>query len=458
MRPRHPWEATESLANTAGTSAPPSGIKRINHLTEEHLRKQLIRARELDLEAVPFTIQFLVRNGREFAESHEEEIKAGKRSPDFLLEMLPRRPDLAGLPVLQGNACRLDRKAAADLQVHSWKVRRKVAALEWIKCGVVEETDLRIDLSRVSAAVQNGKAHFRWKGSEGLPALLQLVMGEQKAARLFLVECLFQVKNKEGIAALARRALFDLDPGIREAALLGLKARPVADYRTILLDGLRYPWAPVAEHAAEALVALEMRDTVPDLVRILGEGDPLTPYQKMVGRKPVQVVRELVRVNHLRNCLLCHPPAVSQVDPLRGLIPSPNGSVPSPFEETYYENTNRGRGFIRADVTYLRQDFSVAQPVANPGQWPERQRYDYLVRERTLTPTQVAIYQRRNKGNKPPSPSKQERAILFALRELTGKDLGTSATAWKKLLPATAPGRLTSGAASRGPRSSPPPP
>ena len=50
------------------------------------------------------------------------------------------------------------------------------------------------------------------------------------------------------------------------------------------------------------------------------------------------------------------------------------------FSSVYY---SRGKGdFVRADVTYLKQDFSVQLPVANPGQWPAEQRYDFVVRER----------------------------------------------------------------------------
>jgi len=42
--------------------------------------------------------------------------------------------------------------------------------------------------------------------------------------------------------------------------------------------------------------------------------------------------------------------------------------------------------FVRADVTTLKQDFAVPQPVDKPGPWPVAQRYDYLVRARAALP------------------------------------------------------------------------
>src|SRR5439155_15009068 len=101
------------------------------------------------------------------------------------------------------------------------------------------------------------------------------------------------------------------------------------------------------------------------------------------GPTAVYTMREVVRVNHLRNCLLCHAPATSPTDPVRGLVPPPGQPLPPPFSTPYYEGQNGI--FVRADVTYIRQDFSVPQPVARAGNWPAYQRYDYLVRTRYPT-------------------------------------------------------------------------
>ncbi len=86
----------------------------------------------------------------------------------------------------------------------------------------------------------------------------------------------------------------------------------------------------------------------------------------------------MVRINHLGNCLLCHAPSVSADDPVRGVMPSRDRLTSA----SQYGQTESPGLFVRADVTYLRQDFSVVQPVDKPGPWPHSQRYDYLVRTR----------------------------------------------------------------------------
>jgi hypothetical protein len=200
-----------------------------------------------------------------------------------------------------------------------------------------------------------------------------------------------------------------------------------------LLAGLRYPWAPVADHAAEALVALDLRETVPKLAKLLGNKKAFGPFAKRVGGKRVWFTRELVRVNHLRNCLLCHAPSRSEADPARGQVPTPGEPIPSGGQ---YESGSAGT-FVRADITYLRQDFSVRQQVAEPdevadGDWPAVQRFDFLVRTRPLTRAELAGH--RLRAALAPPGSDQRQAILFALRELTGKDFGPSAARWKRFL------------------------
>jgi hypothetical protein len=135
-------------------------------------------------------------------------------------------------------------------------------------------------------------------------------------------------------------------------------------------------------------------------------------------QKPV--VRELVRVRHLRNCYLCHPAAPVLEAPVGGLVPLDGHTVPN----LYYGQAPTDGRFVRADVTFVRQDFSVVQPTADS--WPalDRQRFDFLVRTRPGTPAEVA------RQKEPPASYPQREAVLFALRELTGKDYGTSTRAW----------------------------
>jgi hypothetical protein len=88
--------------------------------------------------------------------------------------------------------------------------------------------------------------------------------------------------------------------------------------------------------------------------------------------------------------------------------------------------------FARADITYLKQDFSVFQPVANHGRlWPAEQRFDYLVRLRPLSKQERIVWQEKLKDFGAPPP--QTGALLYALRELTGEDPGPTAADWQRL-------------------------
>src|SRR5205823_4236545 len=149
---------------------------------------------------------------------------------------------------------------------------------------------------------------------------------------------------------------------VRQAALDALKVRRERDYTDVLLHGLRYPWPKVAQRAADALVKLERTDLVPQLVDLLDEADPRAPAVKTVNKKQVPTVRELVRINHHRNCLLCHAPGnTGNVSPetLTAAVPIPSEALPTPFEG--YRNSSPDI-LVRIDVTYLRQDFSAFQP------------------------------------------------------------------------------------------------
>jgi hypothetical protein len=242
--------------------------------------------------------------------------------------------------------------------------------------------------------------------------------------------------------------MVDLSPEVRESAVLALKDRPRSEFKDLLLAGLRYPWAAVPAHAAEALVALREKDTIPALVKALEAPDPADPFTIKMGKKEVPVVRELVRVNHLSNCVLCHAPSTNRADLIRGAVPVLGKPLPAPATTPqYYE---RGENFVRADITYLRQDFSVIQTVAQPGQWPANQRYDYMVRLRRPSAKELKFFEK-VRAERPLTP--QRKALLFALRELTGKDLGTTAEDWKRLLkgsrPPEAPGEGPERAAGR---------
>jgi hypothetical protein len=89
---------------------------------------------------------------------------------------------------------------------------------------------------------------------------------------------------------------------------------------------------------------------------------------------------------------------------------------------------------VRIDVTYLRRDFSVLQPVAVANPRPEMQRFDFLVRTRALTEDEAKTYREKINKREPGRPSPYQRVALAALREMTGKDAEPTPEVWHRLL------------------------
>src|SRR5262249_43808580 len=208
--------------------------------------------------------------------------------------------------------------------------------------------------------------------------LEQMIQADRSVVRCELVNTLAKVRGRAATQAIARRAAFDPCPRVRATAIEALKKRNAGDTREVRLSALRHPWPPAGDHAALALVALEDEEAVPALRQLVTQPDPRAPYEDEGGRWRQ---KELVRVNHLRNCLLCHPPSLSKHDLVTGPIPKPG----EPLPERYYSR-RRGGGsqMVRADVVFFRQDFSVTHEVEEPNKWPDEQRFDYLVRMREL--------------------------------------------------------------------------
>ena len=255
-----------------------------------------------------------------------------------------------------------------------------------------------------------------------LPTLLQMLQVEDVPTRLVLVRELAKVKGVSGSAALAKRALVDLSPEVRDAALAELAKRPSGQYLPVLLQGLRYPWPPVADRSALAIRKLKPEGALPRLVDLLDRSDPSVPV--MDSKRNVGTVRELVRLNHMRNCLLCHAPSANDKDGLvRGLVPTPG----QPLPRLYY--AGQAGNFVRADTTFLRQDFSVNLPVKAATPWPDEQRFDFVTRVRRLKPEEVTQIAAKSNGDYP-----QRDALRYALRGLSGKDGGDSSETWRTLL------------------------
>ena len=269
-----------------------------------------------------------------------------------------------------------------------------------------------------------------------IAALMQVLATESPEMRTGLVKHLAGVTHPEATRALARLALFSPEDEVRSAAINALKVRREKDYSDLLLAGLKYPFPAVAKRAADAIAKLERTDLIPELVAVLDRSDPRAPVAKEVGGEKVAVVREVVRVNHHKSCLMCHAPAVAgTVGPDTPTAPVPAPGEPlSPPNTGYQQSAASPDLMIRLDVTYLRQDFSVLLPVTDAHPWPEMQRFDFLVRERTLTDAEAAAFESKlaPKGRGVLSP--YHRAALAALREMTGKDAAPTAAAWRELL------------------------
>jgi hypothetical protein len=266
-------------------------------------------------------------------------------------------------------------------------------------------------------------------------ALMQVLAPESPGLRLGLVRYLEGVSHAEATRALAKLVLFSAEDEVRRAAIDALQVRRERDYTPILLEGFRYPLPAVAKRAAEALVKLERKDLIPQLVGLLDEPDPRVPQVQEVDGKKVPVVRELVRLNHHHSCLLCHAPGnTSTVSPeaLTASVPIPDEPLPPPSQG--YNNPSIPDILVRVDVTYLRQDFSALMPVVDANPWPEMQRFDFLVRRRTLTEEEAKTYQEKLSSREPGFVPPHRREALAALRELTGRDTEPTSQAWRKLL------------------------
>jgi hypothetical protein len=114
-------------------------------------------------------------------------------------------------------------------------------------------------------------------------------------------------------------------------------------------------------------------------------------------------------------------------------VPLPNQPLPSLSDGGY------GQGgtpdiMVRIDVTYLRQDFSLLMPVLDAAPWPDMQRFDFMVRSRVLSAKEAEEYQQHTPKAVAGSTTPYQRAILFALRELTQRDTAPTPQAWRELL------------------------
>ncbi len=410
----------------AAAPSPPS-FKRRHGYDEGLLREKLIQeARELDLETEKGASAKLLESFKKAA------VKVEKGSGDQavpqppIYDLVAQRADLKGLPMRNLSDCQLDKRAAAIVALLSREVRR--VAVPRGSRSQSSGSRFSEESARTSTLLSflEGSIHreLNVKDEVGNRTLVQMLQVEHYSVRLQLVAMLAENKGKSASIMLAQRAVFDLSSEVREAAVKALKNRLRDEYRSVLLEALRYPWSVAADHAAEALVALKDDGAVFGLACLLDEPDPLAPTQ---DKEKNWTVKELVRVNHLGNCLLCHAPSSSRDDPIRAPVPERGKELPV----VYYDRSNGPA--IRADVTYLKQDFSAVQFVPKHGEWPSQQRFDFMVRQRTLSNDEVAKMTASGAGSsRPELPATRGSAMGGA--ELTGLDAGNRSEDWYQTL------------------------
>ncbi len=401
----------------------------------------------------------------------------------FLKALVAERQDLAGLPFAMGDACRTKGERNRQFAQAVATVRQAMEQHTFSKVTlavrvetkmiqrevVVETVDTQARVSATgfwtryktlcdqqdAAQARVDKEQCEHITLARIAALMQILAPESPSCRLGLIKYLSGVTHAEATRALARLALFSAEDEVRLAAVAALQVRRERDYTDVLVRGLRYPWPKVARNAVDAIVRLKRDDLLPQLVALLEEPEPRAPVVQEVSTKKVLMVNEMVRINHHRNCALCHSPGTNgdvANETLTAGVPLPEESLSVPSGG--YRNS-RPETLVRIDVTYLRQDFSMFQAVPDANPWPEMQRFDFLVRTRQLSAEEAAAYREQFGSNDPTRPSAYQKAALAALREMTGRDTAPTAEAWRKLLelPARPQAKGTSDISAPGPAS-----
>ncbi len=358
-----------------------------------------------------------------------------KKTDGFMLAMIEQRSDLRGLPFLMGDECRTREEQAKVFAFAADLLNRTKHGNQGRSIETGDHLETVMQQASGSLAASDRDKLYR----PAIGAMTQILMPEAEKYRLGMARYLAKVPHVDATKALAKLAIFSPEEAVRAAAIEGLKLRREKDYTDVLMQGFRYPLPAVSKRAADALVKLERKDLLANLIEVLESPDPRLPVTQKQDGKEVSFVRELVRVNHHRNCLLCHAPGNTDNTPdgvLKVAVPLPSEPLPKPSDGGGYQSTPPPSPdiVVRLDMTYLRQDFSVMMPVSDAHPWPEMQRFDFLVRTRTLTAAEAQAYEPCCEDEEPGRLSPYHRSALYALRELTGRDTEPTPAAWRKLL------------------------
>ena len=350
---------------------------------------------------------------------------------ELLSNQLSERKDLQALPLTMGDQCRANVEEATAIKLVSSKLGRLISEASAGAQGVILRNSGNIALrsKMIKARQDTSTEELRaLVNSDSHPQYLkttdQILQVQHRRDRLELINTLKGADNSTAIELLAKRSKYDLSADVRLAATHALAESPRDQYRAELLAGLAYPWHVVAQHSAEALVRLDDKEAIPELVEMLDLPHPTAP----VEIEPDKFVQPtLVAINHMRNCLLCHAPSLSLKDIATAAVPNWDRPIPiSPYESSDPDFIS-----VRADITYLKQDFSVVQPVVNHGPWPSKQRFDYVVQQTPMKRSKV----NRTKKQIAKSKNLNREAIVFALKKLSNlSPEDNSSESWKAIL------------------------
>ena len=336
-----------------------------------------------------------------------------------LTQILAARPDLSSLPLAMGEDCRLSSEEGAALHRVSRHIGPVLNRFDSFSTRNTISPVRTAAMERLFSQIENDPSRSTDSEQE-LITSDQMLQIEQPDLRLRLVRILSESNSQTSSKLLSDYVKYDMDPEVRIAATRALSKMPRSWYRNRLVDGLRYPWLMAAKHSAEALIRLNDVESVPQLVELLDQPDPREPYRK--NRSHVK--RELVSINHLKNCLLCHADSQSSSDSGRAPVPSWD----EPLPPKYYQSMSSGLA-VRADITYLRQDFSVIQPVDDHGKWPIQQRFDYVVRETRVVGKELRAFRKSTHRS-----TEYRDVVILALRMLTDQHpQNDSYGTWKEI-------------------------
>lgn len=349
--------------------------------------------------------------------------KQARMDEKALMTLRTTRPEFFGLPFRMGYECRTSPAAAKKLGEISVAIaghRRESRRLSQgfsggsVSMSAFASPDPDRLIREQEHYMRNHFLHFlslqeSWNGRDSIPAFIQILQAEPVQVRENLVVRLARIKHQDATNGLVQRVLFDPSRDVRKFALESLALQPIESFRAELMAGFDHPWKPARDHAAFALVALDDRSAIKPLTELLKRPGPDEPFQEPDGK---WYRRELVRVNHLANCRLCHAAGNKEPKNLIAAVPVPGQRI-----REYYRS-RRSLGPIRADIVYLKQDFSAVHQVDNPGPWPASQRFDYLVRK---TPLKEQPKTAASSATKKPDRAAAKRAldVLMARRDAT---------------------------------------